>query len=518
MRRLVAEGRISRVTIGTGSDFARGLLILMPEWTAEQIAQAAFDRDLIDERQLRELWGELGSGQLDANGLEQLLVRRELVTNYQIKKLLRGERYGYFFGPYKVLYKIGSGTFARVYRAVHRETGQIRAVKVRRRELSQLHARGIDDKESREQFVREGEMGVALKHPNIVPIYEVGSDAHDAWIVMDFIEGRNLRDFMKTRRLEPAEAIRLAIDVCRGLDYAFQRGVSHRDLKASNIIISSLGQAKLLDFGLAGADPADTDDELEKTENRATVDYAALEKVTGVRKDDSRSDIFFMGAILYHMLSGHPAMEETRDRRARVSRQRFEEIKPINDIMPELNRDIGAVVMKALKLEPEARYQTPAEMLSDLVVLSDRLAGGGNGKIAGLGQATARQRSVMIVEPNPQVQEALRNQFKAEGFRVLVTTDPERPASMFGDANQKPDCVIFSTLTLGEDALRAFNEFGDMPSTNAVPAILLLGQRHHDWAGRAKTSEWRTTVPTPIKMKRLLALLDKLTPATVERT
>src|SRR4051812_14857399 len=125
----------------------------MSEWTAEQIAQAAFDRDLIEQHQQRELWSELGSGQLDAEAFQQLLVRREFVTSYQLKKLLRGERHGYFYGPYKVLYRIGSGTFARVYRAVHRESGQIRAVKVLRRELSQNHARGVNEEDKREQFV-----------------------------------------------------------------------------------------------------------------------------------------------------------------------------------------------------------------------------------------------------------------------------------------------------------------------------------------------------------------------------
>ncbi len=489
----------------------------MPEWTAEQIAQAAFDRDLIDERQFRELWSELGSGQLDAEGLQQLLVRRELVTNYQLKKLLRDERYGYFFGPYKVLYKIGSGTFARVYRAVHREGGQIRAVKVLRQKLSQMHVRGIDEDEKREQFVREGEMGRALKHPNIVPIYEVGSDCarrldrdgfHRRAQLARLYESSPSRadrgDSSSDRRLS---GTRLCVST-RSFASRFE-SVKHYCFQPRS------GQAA--GFRTGRADPAASDDELEKIENRATVDYAALERVTGVRKDDSRSDIFFMGTILYQMLTGRPALEETRDRRARISRQRFEEIKPIGVVMPELNKDIGAVVMKALKLEPEARYQTPAEMLSDLLVLQDRLAGGGDGRIVGVARPAVRQRSVMIVEPKAQVQEALRNQFKAEGFRVLVTTDPDRPASMFADTNQKPDCVIFSTLTLGEESLRAFNEFGDMPNTSTVPAILLLGQHHLDWTSRAKTTEWRTVVPTPIKMKRLLALLDTLTPAAVAK-
>src|SRR5215470_6996365 len=128
----------------------------MPELTAEQIAQTAFDRDLIDEQHLRELWGEIGSGEVDPQQFQQLLLRRELVTNYQLSRLLRGDRYGYFYGPYKILYKVGSGTFARVYRAVHRETGQVRAVKV-------LRAEKHHNPKDREAFIREGEMGRSLK-------------------------------------------------------------------------------------------------------------------------------------------------------------------------------------------------------------------------------------------------------------------------------------------------------------------------------------------------------------------
>ena len=220
----------------------------MPEWTAEQIAQRAFDLDLIDEQQLRELWGEIGTGIVDVDQFKQTLQGRGLLTNFQLKRLLHGERHGYFYGPYKVLYKVGSGTFSRVYRAVHRETGQVRALKVLRAELQH-------DPEKRQQFIQEGEMGCTLVHPNIVRIYEVVTDANFSFFVMDFIEGRNLREFLKSRRMEAAEAIRLCIDICRGLDYAFKRGISHRDLKASNVLISSLGQAKLLDFGLAGIDP-----------------------------------------------------------------------------------------------------------------------------------------------------------------------------------------------------------------------------------------------------------------------
>ena len=156
----------------------------MPDWTAEQIAQRAFDLDLIDQQQLRELWGEIGTGAVDVEQFKQTLQGRGLLTNFQLKRMLHGERHGYFLGPYKVLYKVGSGTFARVYRAMHRETGQVRALKVLR--VEKQH-----EPKERQQFIQEGKMGCTLIHPNIVRIYEAVSDEQASYFVMDFIEGRN---------------------------------------------------------------------------------------------------------------------------------------------------------------------------------------------------------------------------------------------------------------------------------------------------------------------------------------
>ncbi len=121
----------------------------MPEWTGEQVAQAAFDRDLIDDHQLHEVLGELGGLDSDPEQAKQQLLRRELVTNYQLEKLLRGDRTGFFYGKYKSLYLIGTGTFARVFRAVQRETGDVRAVKV-------LRSRHYKEPPLREQFFAKG--------------------------------------------------------------------------------------------------------------------------------------------------------------------------------------------------------------------------------------------------------------------------------------------------------------------------------------------------------------------------
>src|SRR5690606_1097542 len=169
-------------------------------------------------------WSELGSSHdVDAEAMKQYLLRRELLTNYQLEKLLKGDRGGYYYGDYKVLYLVGKGTFARVYRAANRHTGEMRALKVLRSQL-------FKEKASRDQFIREGDMGKALRHPNIVSLLESVAEPHACYIVMEFVEGQNLREFLKRRgKFEPMEATRLATDICRGLDYAFQRGVTHRD-------------------------------------------------------------------------------------------------------------------------------------------------------------------------------------------------------------------------------------------------------------------------------------------------
>lgn len=165
----------------------------MGQPNAEQIAQRAFNLGLLDERQLQEVWASFGSRHVQLEDLLQTLVRREYMTNYQVERLVKGERSGFFFGDYKVLYLVGTGTFARVYRAVHRTTGKIVALKVLRNRYSENQVQA-------NQFVREGRVGCALRHPNIVPIYDVISNRRTHFLVMEFIEGRNLREFVKIRK------------------------------------------------------------------------------------------------------------------------------------------------------------------------------------------------------------------------------------------------------------------------------------------------------------------------------
>src|SRR4029077_413506 len=140
-----------------------------------------------------------------------------------------------------------------------------------------LRKRFRDDKAMCDQFLREGKIGVQLRHPCIVPIYEVLEQPSPS-LVMEFVEGSNLREFQKMRKkLMPLESMRLTVDILAGLVYAFQQGMTHRDLKMSNVLVTSRGRAKLVDFGLAGLQGAGAHPSGAEETNPRTIDYAALE-------------------------------------------------------------------------------------------------------------------------------------------------------------------------------------------------------------------------------------------------
>ncbi len=475
--------------------------------TAEQLAQRTLDVNVVDEAQLQSVWSELGTSTATLSSFRQALLRRGLLTQYQLDRIMRGLRTGFFYGDYKVLYCVGAGTFARVFRATHCQMDQVFAVKVLRGKFSNPTA----DPKNRsyiEWFRREGELGMKLKHPNIVPIHEVYSQGAQHYIVMDFIEGRNLREFYRARRrFDPMEAADIMCGVMSGLNYALQQGITHRDMKMSNVLVSSEGVPKLVDFGLAGMQSANGD-EVERT-----VDYAGLERASGVRKDDSRSDIFFAGCIFYQMLCGVPALTESRDR-AQAGKSRYRDIKPVLELAPRLPLPFTMVVNKALEFDPERRYQTPADMLMDLKLAIRRVksaAEGGPGKpdlASNEGHDEQGQpRRLMVVESDMKMQDKFREIFKRNGYRVLVSSDPERVLNRFFEEPQAADVVLFTTGINGRSALEVFNRFGQESITRDLPAVLLLDQLHHDWEDEAEVADHRVVAKMPIKLRQLREIL-----------
>lgn len=485
----------------------------MQEFTPNTLSQRLVELGLVEQIQVEQAWSEVGSSEGTCEDLVRILLRKELLTNFQIDRVLKHERLGYFYGHYKVLYLIGVGTFARVYRAVHRDSGRVVAVKV-------LRKRFREQQVELDQFLREGRMGLRLKHPNIVQIYEVNNDPRAPYLVMEFVEGQTLREMIRVRKLlDTATALKLTADVAAALAYALSQGITHRDLKLSNVLIGSSGRAKLVDFGLASISDTSSDAKVIDSPNARAIDYAALERGTGVRKDDPRSDIYFLGCILYHIISGQAPLTETRDRLQRLNISRFREIPPLGSLMPDLPQGVLAIVGKAMELDANSRYQTADEFQQDLRVALERLEKGEavhdikapNSAVPVIESQEGRNKTVMVIESKADLQDLMREKLKSRGYRVLVFSNPDRALQRFEtEDNQPAHCVIFSAPDLGNEALEGFNSFATNEKTKDIPAILLVDRKQQFIIRGAIMAPHRLMLAMPLKVRELRIALLKL--------
>jgi len=469
--------------------------------TADDLAHLVGELELAPPAALQDVMRDTGTT-VDAAAFGQALVRREMVTGFQLERLLKGERRGYFYGRAKLLYQIGAGSFARVYRAIHRDTGGILAVKV-------LRSRYSNDPDKCRAFRHEGEMGQLLRHPNIVAIDDVGEESGTSYITMEFVEGQTLRELVKIRgALDLPRALDVIAQLAAGLEYAHRRGVTHRDLKASNVIVSSTGEAKLVDFGLAGVDESG-DGALGRIDQPRTIDYAALEKLTGMKDDAVRSDIYFLGTIAYLVVAGASPLKETRDRNERADPQRYRGVVPLADRCPELPKDVVDLVSRMINLDPLERWQTAADVRRRAESIIARRNGGEGGE-APAETAVAQKGSLMLVESAPKAQQVLREFFSKLGYRVLITENPQRALTRFASTPPPADCLVLSTHSLGGDAVAAFNTLTTDPFLAAVPAVLLLGSKQADLAGAARSDDRRRVVQMPVQTDDMTRVLRDL--------
>jgi serine/threonine protein kinase len=441
---------------------------------ADTIAQQAVKLGLLTPAQLREAWEEIGEQVGPPEPLLQVLERKGHLTPLQSQKLLRGDTTGYVLGGYRLLYRIAAGSFGRVYRGDDPRSGRVVAVKV-------LRNKWTADKHGVELFEREGRLGLNLRHPNIVEILAVNRDpvGGQYYLVMEFVEGGNLRELLRIRKkLEPAEVLRVLEDVAAGLAFAYSRGITHRDMKLTNVLLSSQGTAKLVDFGLAGMEQIAH--KLEGGQVDRTVDYAGLERATGVPPGDTRSDIFFLGCVAYELLTGRPALEPTRDKRQRMLKDRFAAVRPLGPEEVKGPPSLFRLIETMMSLDPRRRFQTPAQLL-EAVREVRREVEPGPGKPRG-------PRSLFVVERDDRLQEAMRERFKEHGYRVLLSTNPARALDRF---RQQPySALITDVRTVGEDGLlvgeRVLAEAERTQTPCAAVYILSDRQKEEGWADRIK--------------------------------
>jgi eukaryotic-like serine/threonine-protein kinase len=470
------------------------------------LAQLMVKLGLITMEQMQDALADAGAA---AEPEEFCLVceRKGLITPYQTSKLLKGDTEGYFLGGYRLLYKIASGSFGRVFRADDPETGRVVAIKVLRRRWS-------DNDHVIELFEREGKLGQTLQHPNIVEILHVSHDpvTNQFFIVMEFVEGGNLRELQQTRnnkKFDPADALRIMEECAAGLAFAYAKGITHRDIKLTNVLISSSGVAKLVDFGLAGLFASGAFGRLDDSKLDRTVDYAGLELTTGTKRGDTRSDIYFLGCVLYELLTGRPPLDMTKDKNARMQKYRFLQVKPMSRDEVQGPGSLFNLVETMMALDPRQRYQTPSQLHEAIREVRRDVEGS---KETSRANAASSARSVFVVEKDERLQDAVRDKLKELGYRVLIAADPARAIDRF---RQQPfDALVVDAGTTGEEGLLVFERLMKEAERKQLTCagILVLSDDQADWAGKIDPHPSAVTMVRPITLKQLHKKLQDLVP------
>lgn len=248
------------------------------------------------------------------------------------------------FPDYQLVELLGQGGMGSVFKAVQKNLQRPVAIKV----LSQEFA---GDPELGERFLREARTLATLNHPGILTVHDYGERDGTFFLVTELVDGVNLRQLMELGELSPAEALRIAPQLCTALQFAHERGVVHRDIKPENILIDTDGQVKIADFGLAKVTrPGDAVALTRNTAVLGTPHYIAPEQWQGAGAVDHRADIYSLGVVIYEMLTGN---------------------LPLGNFDPPSQRGgvphgLDAVVRRALAQKPENRYQHASEVQSDV--------------------------------------------------------------------------------------------------------------------------------------------------------
>jgi serine/threonine-protein kinase len=259
---------------------------------------------------------------------------------------------------YELVEELGQGGMSTVYRGEDSALGRTVAVKV-------LHEHLAKKLENRERFRREARAIATLSHPNILDVYDFSSEDDDrSYIVMEYIPGHNLREFVDAHGTPPPEVGALiCVEIAKALEHAHERGIIHRDLKPENVMISDDGEVKLMDFGIAHVIDAET---MTKTGSLLGSPAHMAPELIDSGKVDERADIFSLGTVLYLLATGElPFCGSNAPQVLRaVMECRYDEPEFVE---PKVGHRFGAIIERALHKDPDERYQTVSALRRDLL-------------------------------------------------------------------------------------------------------------------------------------------------------
>ncbi len=333
--------------------------------SADSFLSAVRQSGLVEEGQLKKFWqsfDEAGKDKTDTDQIVSELVGNNLLSKWQIDKLLQGKHKGFFLGKYKLISLLGSGGMSAVYLAEHTLMRRRVAIKV-------LPQARIEDSSYLERFHREAQAVASLDHPNIMRAYDVDQEGKVHFLVMEYIEGQSLLELVNTKvQLNYVHCAEYMRQAAEGLSHAHEEGMIHRDIKPGNILVDKRGVVKILDMGLAMFfDPAGKDDEeasltIQHDERvLGTADYLSPEQALNSHQVDVRTDIYSLGCTFYFILTGHPPFPEG-SLAQRLLYHQTRQPAPVEKDRPDVPASLSAILRKMMEKKPEDRYQTATQV------------------------------------------------------------------------------------------------------------------------------------------------------------
>jgi serine/threonine protein kinase len=521
----------------------------------EEFIRSVTESGILSGADLRAALEGLGAAALasDAEALAGALVHAGLLTPFQADAILKARLRELCIGNYLVLDRLGAGGMGAVFKARHRSMKRVVALKILWRESAGQNSYA-------QRFQREVETVAQLSHPNIVMAFDAGESENGLFLAMEFVDGRDLGSEVEERGpLSAADAVESILKAARGLAYAHDHGVVHRDVKPANLLRDTAGVVKVADLGLARITSEASSLNASLTQVGSilgTADYMAPEQAVDSATVDHRVDIYSLGYTLFFLLAGR-APYSAGSLMALLLKHRDAPIPSLSDARPDVPDELDVLYRRMAAKRPEDRYPTMAAVVHALegvrgaVTLSDARpaargraparpsptnptlvidpassVGSGDFRLtvsaSGVGEATTpsderrvSDLKVVLVEPSRAQASIVRKYLRELGIANVSATGSGREALEL--AKQKGTNVIVSSMHLADmTGVQLAQALHDDPGCSGIGFVLASSESDGGDARKALDAPLTVLLPKPFDLRRLAQSLAQATGRVVE--